>query len=200
MGTIVFTRSFVASTSTAVDEVYYNDNTNELYLDLRNKVYKYSQVPAAEFEALEKVENEGGSVGSAYATQIKPHYGPSDFVGEYPDTIEYEEVDVDESVDSDPEGFNVASAPLAALTVNPGSVYVAPVINTGPVSLTPFGNNEAPESVKYKHAVVFEINGERKVYNTEAGNSVMESIEALSEIGAMLDLDFDVKEVTVSFE
>lgn len=177
--------------SSAVDEVYYNENTKELAVDLHDEVYVYPNVPLARYEALVGAS----SVGRAFR-EVKRDYGPSSYLG-YATQVNYVR--------------ETTKAPsMAAVGTPKGLTYAEDAVVDGRPVASP---NEvrvdlglapvaAPGGVKFRHAVYFEVEGlgnGSKVYNVEAG-SVNEAVEALSEATAALGLDVNVKEVRVYFE
>lgn len=179
MTEVIYTREITPEScndSSLVDEVYYNDNNGDLYVGLHNTVYKYSKVPC---EVANKF-NTADSAGTFYNTKIKGQY-QSEIVGRWP-TLTYTEVDV--------------------VVSGPGTPSV--VVNvTGPTtafSLKPFEDPRKVEDVERDYAIIFEVDG-LNGFRTHRlkSNSVDEAVQAVLDLGKMLELTFIVREVIITF-
>lgn len=200
--------------SSFVMELIYNENNGELAVVLdadREDVYVYPKVDRATFDEFSSTD----SVGGYYQREFKKKFGPSNFIGSYRD-VEFlwrpvnREVrtNVDMTVSPDRVGGRSRPEPYSkdndyykqGLVVTDG---LSTTINTNVLTIhqakAKVNEVEAPESIKYKHKVVFESDGKVREHTLTVG-SVIEAVTAIEEIADMLDLTFKVKEVTVYFE
>ena len=92
MTTVSFTDEFYPK-SKAVDEAFFDENTNTVYVDLHNNIYAYSGVDKTKWERFKKSGDGNGSVGSFYAGSIKRSHGPATNLG-HVKGIKYEKVPV----------------------------------------------------------------------------------------------------------
>lgn len=199
---IVYTRSFVATGSSFIDEAYLNENTGDLYVDLSDKVYLYKNVSTECFEKFRQAGKDGGSYGAYYRLNIKPVYGPSQFLGDCGD-LEYDRVEVDAPVTQG--GAITTNYPAVSLYTSsdvvtslvPGEEIVSSTAAPNSVfSLRPFSEPKV-EGVQRPYEIVFDAPmGERK-YSTTA-SSLDDAVASLYEIARMLDVTFTAKAVTVS--
>lgn len=191
MSDIVYTRevdSDAISSSSAVDEVYYNENTGDLYVDLNNYVYRYSNVPVSKVDEFEVAD----SAGSFYASEIKPNFGPSENLG-YWSALEYIEVDVDEPVET------AVAVPHFTIHGN-GAVTQNVPVKAETFSLKPFAEPVRVEGVEREYIVTFEVEGIVDFKrHTLKSTSVDEAVAAVLDLGKMLELNFVVREVTIRF-
>lgn len=168
--------------STALVGAWYNENTKELGVTLRESLnfYVYSDVPKGIYEEL---VHPSQSAGRVYAREVKPNYGPGDNWG-YGDSIYPAQVDVAAPVVTTPKGLSYAEDA---------------VVDGAPLNVVPL-RSEAPVGVQYRHQVAFEVEGQtgERTYNVEAG-SVTEAVEKLNEVARMLSLTFVVKQVVTYF-
>lgn len=117
-----YTHSFdTEGTSSVIDEVFYNEDTQELYVQLfrsnwagGNVVAGYAGVPKDIYDAMELInssrvndDNNDASVGAYWNIFVKPN-----FTGLSTDGLELEPVDDDEAVDAFPNtsGFFTSKA------------------------------------------------------------------------------------------
>lgn len=205
--TVTFTRQLVSDAideSTAVDEVYYNDNTRELYVDLDpGNIYKYSNVPPNVADEFERVK----SAGSFYATVIKRNYGPGEDLGKWSSVV-YDEVEKETpKLDSLVSSGSVFAT--GGLIVGPGTApfKVDPnrqgIPNTAPAqfSLKPFSDEVKVEGVERTYIVTFEVEGLVDFRrHTLTSTSVDEAVKTVLDLGKALDLKFIAREVTIKFE
>jgi len=208
---VIYTReveSDAIASSSVVDEVCYNENTGDLYVDLHpGDVYKYSNVPVSvvdEFEA-------ASSAGSFYATRIKRDYGPGENLGNWRN-LDYDFVEVEKPKVAFQTGGLVTNFTLNTdgslyANVKPGEKVLPPTetvntINTT-FSLKPFNERAAVkvEGIEREYIVTFEVEGivEFKRH-TLRSTSVDAAVESVLNLGKMLDLNFVVREVTIRFE
>lgn len=174
--------------SSAVDEVYYNDNTQELAVDLHDTVYVYSGVPRSAYEDLVYA----ASVGRAFQ-QIKRTYGPGDKLG-YCADVTYKHVG------RSSEG-NSTTAPTITVTNVTSSVplTVDSGLRTFPLA-APAVESEDSVDVGRKMTVFFtNADGNDFEYNLTA-NSVDEAANVVTELGDVLGLTLTVTGVFVNFE
>lgn len=203
---MTYTREVQTKTSELVDEVYYNENNGDLYVDLDTAVYKYSNVPVTVVDDFEKAD----SAGSFYGTVIKRKFGPGENLGSWTG-IEYNEVPKAVALNtggviSVPAGLtyggsvNVAKGEYAharsglaeALAADSDKVF----------SLKPFTDEPVKvEGVEREYIVTFEVDGivDFKRHTLKA-NSVDEAVNSVLDLGKMLDLHFVVREVCIRFE
>jgi len=176
-----------------VDEVYYNDNTGDLYVDLDTgdggDIYQYSNVPASVVEAFK----EAPSAGAFYNQRIKPVYGPGKNLGPWTG-VKYDREEVE--------------APKQQITlVSSGTVTVVPQTTTvaaqSTFSLKPFNDNGVAkvEGIERDYVVTFEVDGldGRKTHRLKS-DTVDNAVQSVLDLGKMLDLTFIVREVTITFE
>ena len=83
---VTYTHSADGGGSTLVDEFFYNENTEDLYVDLNDKVYLYKYVPKSVFDKFTEAE----SKGTFYNSNVKGKWGGGEFLGEYPSDVGYE--------------------------------------------------------------------------------------------------------------
>ena len=186
--------STAIDTSSLVDEVFYNENTNDLYVDLYDKIYKYSNVTSdvvREFSAAD-------SAGNFYNTVIKKKFGPGEHIGDWM-SVDYREVDVETEVE--PQATYVTNVSLLTPDQAREAFGVNTANSTTTFSLKPFPEAVEVEGVERRYVVQFEVEetGSVKPYETKA-KSLDEAVNALLEIAKMVDLTFIVREVTVYFE
>lgn len=177
--------------SSAVDEVHYNANTKELAVDLHDEVYVYSGVPESRYEALTNAP----SVGRTFR-EVKRDYGPSEYLG-YVRDIGYEKSGVDSGVTtaSGVVPKNLTYASNAKVTTSTTGNYASQPSEF--ISLNAYTDTKSPS--KRKHEVVFEAAGAERIYSLEA-TSVDEAVEALQGVAEALDIDVQVRAVTVYFD
>lgn len=179
MTTVTFTAQADPGSS-AIDDLYYNENTQELTVDLDDRIYRYSGVPKDEYYTFLNA----ASAGNHYGGYFKRTYGPGEFIGDW-DEISFEREAVKSQSIGTPQNF-----------VHTGQTLVTNVVasNTANYSLT------APASTNTRdHVVKFVANGAERVHTVKT-TTVDEAVKAINDIAAMLDLTFTVKSVTVNFE
>jgi hypothetical protein len=190
MSEFVYTVGDTDVDSSVVYEAYYNADDRKLAVVLDSGWgYVYSNVPRLVYDDLVG----GPSAGRVYSTVVKRQYGPGEalgYVGYQDDGVfvnGYEAVDM-----------NPVDAPRFDLSSDGSGtakgLYVTERTKDSTVTL------EAPEpTARRKHVVVFDSDGvERR--HTLFTESVDSAVATVNEIADMLDLSFNVKEVTVSFE
>lgn len=191
MSEFEYTHNPYTKSSSAVDEVWYNENTKQLAVDLHDDVYVYSGVPKSRYEALVHAD----SLGRAFR-EIKRDYGPSEYLGDV-DYIEFDEVSYEA-----PDMGNFAS--VTDVRRSKGLTYAADATlngeplatSTGPhLSLTPA---TAKADVR-RHTVVFETAVGVKSHDVQV-SSVDEAAATVREMGNAFGVSVNVKEVTVHFE
>lgn len=173
--------------SSAVDEVYYNANSKELAVDLHDEVYVYQNVPKARYEALVNAD----SVGRAFR-EVKRDYGPSEYLG-YCSEVDY--VPTREAFDA----VDMASVgtPKALTYAENAKVDGVRVSGSGSTSTGTLLTLSVPERNKSRvFAVEFE-SGDKVRTHTLSAESFGAAEQAVLNIGAMLDLEFNVKVVRV---
>lgn len=174
--------------STAVEEVYYDDDQRRLAVVLDGgNVYEYDNVPAQEFNALVNAP----SAGRHYALNIKRNYGPGTYLG-YVSGVDFER-----GVKA-PDMGNVTQFPgVVPKNLTPASAQTKIISPENPLRFALAERDTASERVEYDYTVNFLSNGEPKTYKTRAGSFWTEPVEALQEIGEMLGVDIEVEDVTV---
>lgn len=196
MTNIAYTRQVAIGNSSLVDEVYYNENTRDLYVDLDGPVYKYRGVPV---EVVDKFEA-AASAGAFYNTEIKRVFGPGDDLGHW-EHLDYDAEDVEVKT----TGLTVYNAGnIPAQTVyHAGGIVSATTPNTvhNTFSLKPFPEGIKVEGVEREYAVTFEVIGilDHKTHTLKA-SSVDEAVQTVLDLGKMLGLNFIVREVCIRFE
>lgn len=195
MSRVTYTEVF-SPDSSLVEGVYYDANTSELTVVLHDELYRYSNVDKRVFNEFKNAH----SAGRFYAANVKRTYGPGEYLGTSWD-VEYDEVSEGAAPDMTSPLYDAAEAAVSGTKGTPkGLTYavgavVTNVGDTGTFSLTP---TDAAVQTR-KHKVVFETDTGVKTHTLQAG-SVDEAAWAVRDIGAMLDVDLTVKEVTVYFE
>lgn len=123
MTTVAFTDEFYPKSS-AVDEAFYDENTQTVYVDLHDNIYAYSGVDKVKWERFKRSGDGAGSVGSFYAGSIKRSHGPGRNLG-HVRGIEYKKVAVrNQDAAGTPKGLTpTATAPqYHSLNVQTGAV------------------------------------------------------------------------------
>lgn len=220
MSDIVYTRQLgLRPTTSNVDEVFYNENTKELYVDLDpGDVYKYKNVPAHIAAEFEKAD----SVGGFYATRIKRDFGPSENLGNWR-YLTYDEVDVNpvaakvEEPNTFYTGGLISTTGVSTAVIGKDESVILPgggpvVVNVTPAdfvsvpkteqfSLKPFSEPVKVEGVEREYIVTFEVEGIVDFKrHTLRSKSVDEAVQSVLDLGKMLDLKFIVREVCIKFE
>jgi len=193
MSDITYTRELNTNTSELVDEVYYNENTGDLYVDLDTAIYKYSNVPAGTADAFEAAD----SAGEFYNLTIKREYGPGENLGTWVNA-NYDEVEV---LPKKVQTLDL-TAPYDGELVTSGRALPITTTN-GRFSLKPFADEKTAvvvEGVEREYIVTFEVDGLVDFRrHTLKSFSVDEAVKAVLDLGNMLDLAFVVREVTIKF-
>lgn len=172
--------------SSAVEEAAYNSHTKEaLFVLTGGSGYIYKDVPQSVWN--EYVTN--WSAGHYYAKGIKPNYGPGEYVG-YVSSLR-------DSFDEYTEPDRGAVGTPKDLTYAGSTTTNTAVTNTGGGTYTLTLPGPATEA--YETEVVFTVGDDatEKTYRTRAG-SVVEAVNALTEVGKALQLDLKAKRVTVT--
>lgn len=178
--------------SSAVVEAYYNDRTNDLAVVLSSgHAYVYSGVPLAVYEKLVDTRSVLSSPGRYYAKVVKRDFGPGEALGYV-------------GWDSDEFFPNLRARWEADAATPKGLVYADDAVVTGSIDVDPAEVTNTTlalpqEKTLRRHTVVFEANGGTRTHRLNV-ESVDEAVEEILSLGKMLDLDFKVKEVVVSFE
>lgn len=179
--------------SSAVDEVYYNANTQDLAVDLHDEVYVYHDVPKDRYESLVSAD----SVGRAFR-EVKQEFGPSEHLGNW-GHVNY--VLVNEETAWETPYITSGKISTAAvgtpknLTYAPDAKVEDNASSGGYLTLSP---SPVSDTLR-EHRVTFEVDGRTRTHTLRT-DSVDSAVEAVLEIAEMLDLTFRVKEVTVVFE
>lgn len=191
MKTFEYTHSH-APVSSAVDTLYYNTNTQSLAVDLHDRLYRYEDVPFSEYADLVYADSAGREF-----SRIKREYGPGDFLGEY-DDLDFEMVSANaDSGVTTASGVvpkNLTYASNAKVTTSTTGNYASQPSEF--ISLNAYTDTKSPS--KRKHEVIFEAAGAERIYSLEA-TSVDEAVEALQGVAEALDIDVQVRKVTVYF-
>lgn len=192
--------------STAVKNVFYNQNTKELAVDLHDDVYVYKQVPLASYE----VFITSPSLGRAFQ-KVKANYGPGKCLGYNANVVfvtEGADAPSMDAIPSLPARDSRGRFVSAAVGTPKGLTYaenaVVTDVSSGPHLRVTLGENASADEVTNgiirPHTVLFNVDGlGDRTYNTEA-TSVEQAISHLLEATNALALTVNVKEVTVSFE
>jgi len=171
--------------SSAVDTLSYNENTQELVVDWHNDLYKYDGVSKERFD---KVLN-ASSVGRE-AQSIKREFGPGEYLGRFGNVAFMPEKVKATSVGDEP-------APVESQEQTPEGTETAEVAS----DYFPLTVGRVEVGSYYTYTVDFEDeNGIDKDYTPKGVSSVDEAVQAVEEIADMLDKDFTIKGVYVSFE
>lgn len=195
-----YTHEFSGAGSEAVDDVYYDSETNELLVVVTSGYgYLYRGVPYSVFDQFRNADSFGRfynfmvkgkytSIGIGYDPEVdeKSYEAPSMAAVGTPKALTYAD---GASITFAPEGFGISNGQF----VTTGSL----VSLSAPVASYP------ADRVTYKHVVHFTVEGgnEVKTYTVEAGSNVHEGVEALKEVAEALGQnDFVVKGVYISFE
>lgn len=172
--------------SSLVEELLYNSNTQELVVDLNDRIYKYTGVP--QYVADEFANSY--SPGSYFQT-FKRQYGPGEFLGHY-GSVEYKSVSPVQSV----------SHSTATVGTPKNLSYSANAVVTDETRYVDLKSDVGPERVTYNHEVRFVVDGldEVRTYTVEAGSNWNESVEALHAATDALGINVKVKSVTINFD
>lgn len=200
-----FFTDHTAVNSSAVEDVYYNMDSEELAVALTSgQGYVYSDVPA---EVYEKFETGGVlfSAGRYYAKTVKPEYGPGKSLG-YVDYYDFVEADAADELDAEDEfgsdelvsaGARAVGTPKAltysedAKVTNSGNFYID---LDGGVSV---GGTSSPF---IRHTVNFTLDDSLFAHTVHA-NSVAEAVDAFREVMMTLGMSHaKVKEVVTHFD
>lgn len=200
MTDVLYTRvldSDALDESSLVDEVQYNENTGDLFVDLGNEVYRYSNVPVSVVDDFENAE----SAGSFYNTVIKRKFGPGENLGSWT-RLTYKSIEVE----AKPQTVNisVSSNRNAPVSFNPGGVVTLSasesIVTPTAFSLKPFSDTTTSiEGPERDYAVVFTVSGltgtkTHKLKSTTVDNAVKEVVD----LGKMLELTFIPTQVIIT--
>lgn len=188
MSDFEFTHNTRTPHSSAVDEIWYNEDTKELAVDLHDEVYVYSGVPKARYDAFVLANSKGRAF-----REIKRDYGPSEYLGDaaYLDIDRAPVPAADMSAVGTPKGLTYAAG--ATIVNNTNTVTASS--GAGYLSLTP-----APaKSTARRHKVVFDTPHGTKSHEVSA-ESVEDAAQQVTTFTTVLGVEATVKEVTVYFE
>lgn len=184
--------------SSAVEEVYYNDQTKELVVQLNSgHAYRYSNVPRFVYDTFAKGVV---SAGHFYATNVKRDYGPGTYEGYDPFYCEVETHFDDEVPAPDmssvagPQRFDLSQRPVFT---GKGLVETENTVRTFGLSAP----DEPDVDRVLRHEVVFWVGDseDEKTYNVRT-DSVDDAAGALFDAAAALGVTVRVRRVTVHFE
>lgn len=197
MSRVTYTEVF-APDSSLVEGVYYDANTRELTVVLHDELYRYSGVGKSTVEAFKNAR----SAGRFYTSTVKRNYGPGEYLGSEWDA-DYDEVSEGAAPDMSAPLYDATKATIDTKGTPKGLTYAegAVITNVGETgNASTFSLTPAPVlKTARKHKVAFDTpNGRRE--HTLLAESVEDAAGEIVKLGDMLDLDFDVKEVTVYFE
>lgn len=168
--------------SEVVDDIWYNQNNETLFVDLDDAVYAYEGVPFSVYEEFTKAS----SLGRFYTSRVKGQYKSFYFGNAY--ALDEHEV-------------KVKSAPVPKnLTYAADAVVDGKPLSEG--GLTPLAEKSGKHASALRtHKVSFVVGDDDKVrLHTLSATSVDEAVKVVESIAQMLDLEFNVKEVTTYFE
>jgi len=226
MTTIEYTHSGFPDSS-AVDEVYYNENTNELTLCLHGVYYRYSNVFKRAYDELMAAR----SKGRFYREHIQRLYKPARRLGWRSEVDEIKNVQPTVEMPTgqsrhtewrnswqDKDGsFYAQPSVLPRGEINGAGLYTtgearglsghsadagtpkALVETPNTVITNVFVGGEDVTTQKYEVNFVVGDSEDLRTHNLKA-SSVEEALDAVYEIGDMLDLTFKIKSVTIYFE
>lgn len=184
-----YTREFLPNNSSLVGGVYYNENTQELAVNLNGSVYAYTGVPRERFNDFTVAT----SAGREYQN-IKRDFGPGEYMGE-----SYELYFVYEA----PKRTEAVGTPKALHNNTNDSLTVINMTSPGLVTLGNQGDSETTASTEdaIRHTVNFVIDGSLFSHTVHAG-SVGEAVAALNEVMYSLGMirRVKVKEVVTHFD
>lgn len=165
--------------SSVIYGIYFNTNTNEVALDIKDMMYIYNNVPKNAIEDLA----DSDSPGKAYH-KFAEQYGPGKAVGEYD---ENQLVKIDESK-------IVPVVPSVGTTVITGSSGSGMISTTGNLNSTTI-NFVQPRNFE----VSFKIGDSTEIYKqTFNVVSYTEAIRQAKELGLMLGVKIRVQGVYIS--
>jgi hypothetical protein len=169
--------------STAVEQVWYNYNTKELYLDLHNVVYRYSHVPVSVYNNLLNAD----SKGQYYRDKIR-NYGPAARLGPA--------INLGKRVDPAPVAFRTEEVKPVRLS---GTSFTLPSTTK---TLTPqLSLAKDVSNSDYVHEFTFVIAGsEDRKQHTVKASSMDDAVERMFEFASLFNTDIVLKAVTVYFE
>jgi hypothetical protein len=172
--------------STAVEQVWYNYNTKELYLDLHNVVYRYSHVPVSVYNNLLNAD----SKGQYYRDEIR-NYGPAARLGPA--------INLGTRVDNSPVAFRTEDDTEQFRVFRSGATATTSTAKT----LTPqLSLAKDVDNSGYAHEFTFVINGsdEDRKQHTVKASSMDDAVERMFEFASLFNTDIVLKAVTVYFE
>ena len=181
---VAYTHHWETGNSTAVDNVYYNENNKKVYIDWDDEVYEYSNVTLAEAQAVVNGGGTGGSIGRA-AARLKNNKGPGRHLGNWWN-LSFDEVLT---------GYAEHRATRAAAKVNAGTPTRAYSLQT-PAAPASVSTGEATASV----TVFFTLEGTSTVHEFVAqSDDVYEAIEELNQFVSRLKTTGKVTKAVVDF-
>lgn len=174
--------------SEAVDRAFYNDRTNDLFLELHGVVYQYSNVLPAHYNNLVNA----ASVGTYFRNVIRPHYSPARRLGP------------------------IAEARLSAVGEATAVQQIHPVVEpevqlsgvSAPVSVPPVRlnlNKDVTQKTPVHHddyTFFFTINGNESAgekEHTVKAKSLDDALEDVFDFAGLLGVELSVKRVLISF-
>lgn len=173
--------------SSAVDEVFYNNETQELAVVLHNNVYAYTDVPADAYDAF---VNGFGSKGRHYAKVIKRNYGPGEYLGSA--------LDVNFKKKSYPAP-SMGPVEASGRGIVPKGLTLAPDAKVTGAKIDLTGREDSTAGVATRrHRISFLANGTQRTHTTEA-ESVDAAVAELASVARSFGVTFTVKEVTTYF-
>lgn len=169
--------------SSAVDQLFYNENEQYLVVDWKDELYRYDGVTREEFEKVANGEHSGWgskSVGRA-AQQLKASKGPGKYLGNYNETTERK----------------VAVRHLSSVSASTVTSTPSPY---APKDLKTDSTKEYSLRTPLAPAATYEVYFNGGKSHTPSGvNSVEEAVAALEEVSKILGVNFKAEKVVVTF-
>lgn len=176
--------------SSAVYEAYYDAATRRLAVVLEGgSGYVYKNVPKSVYDVIAN----GTHIGRYYNTTVKRQYGPAEYLG----YVGYENEQVFVKGVEAPDMGSTVGTPKG-LTYAPGVTATdgGGFAIAGPLSPSVLTLTSVDGNTDRTFNVTFEV-GDKTRSHTLKAESFGAAEAAVLEIGAMLDLTFEVKEISV---
>lgn len=179
---VAYTHHWETGNSTAVDNVYYNENSRKVYIDWDDEVYEYSNVTLAEAEAVVNGDGTNGSVGRA-AARLKNNKGPGRHLGNWWN-LTFDQVGVRAAAFSGQSSAKVQNAGTPTRAYSLQTPAAPAPVTTGDATVTVF----------------FTLEGSSTVHEFVAqSDDVYEAVEELNEFVSRVKAKGKVTKAVVEF-
>ena len=191
---------YAEPSSSLVDGVYFNANTNQIALDLNDSVYVYKNVDEADFV---KFRTEP-SAGRYYNTEFKVKHGPGDYLEDY-GYVDFEPVVKNKVADAGTPKDLSKPTKEYSLNINDANAPFGTVETVGATKeyslKTPAPVVRASESGDYKVEVIYSLKGYDTEYNfTTEADDVSDALDELSDNLKVMGLTGKALRAVVHFE